>query len=158
MVGCVPHTGQLGFLRSFSSRNFIPRASKSSKRPMRLSPRPRISLMVSIAWMEPTIPGRTPRTPPSAQQGTRPGGGFRIEAAVARTIGHSENGGLPFESEDRAVDVGLSQEDAGIVDEIARGKIVGAIDDDVEVFEKFESVGASQLRFERLDLNVRVQV
>jgi len=27
-------------------------------------------------------------------------------------------------------------------------EIVGAIDDDVEVFEKFESVGASQLRFD----------
>jgi len=33
------------------------------------------------------------------------------------------------------------QQDAGIVDEIAGGKIVGAIDDDVEVLEKFESVG-----------------
>src|SRR5947209_2897345 len=65
----------IGFLRSLSSRNFIPRASNKSKRPTRFSPQPRISLMVSIAWIEPTIPGRTPRTPPSAQEGTSPGGG-----------------------------------------------------------------------------------
>src|SRR5437016_3011522 len=53
----------------------MPSASNNSKRPTRLSPRPRINLIVSIAWMEPTIPGRTPSTPPSAQEGTRPGGG-----------------------------------------------------------------------------------
>src|SRR5713226_3461333 len=34
---------------------------------------------------------------------------FWIEASVARPIGHSENGGLPFEPENRAVHVWLSQ-------------------------------------------------
>src|SRR5260370_31558576 len=75
MVRFVPHIGQFGFLRSLSPRNFIPSASNSNKRPTRLSPRPRMSLIVSIAWMDPTIPGSTPSTPPSAQEGTSPGGG-----------------------------------------------------------------------------------
>ena len=39
------------------------------------SPMPRINLSVSVAWMVPMIPGSTPRTPPSAQLGTSPGGG-----------------------------------------------------------------------------------
>jgi len=55
---------------------------------------------------------------------------------------------LPFEAENRAVDIGLAEQDAGVVDEIARGEIVGAIDDDVEVLEKFEGVGAGELCFE----------
>ena len=35
----------------------------------------RISLTVSVAWISPMVPGRIPNTPPSAQLGTRPGGG-----------------------------------------------------------------------------------
>lgn len=34
-----------------------------------------MSLMASVAWRVPMMPGRMPRTPPSAQEGTRPGGG-----------------------------------------------------------------------------------
>ena len=36
---------------------------------------PVISLIASVAWIEPITPGRTPNTPPSAQLGTVPGGG-----------------------------------------------------------------------------------
>ncbi len=36
----------------------------------------RISLMVSMAWREPMMPGRTPRTPASAQLGTASGAGM----------------------------------------------------------------------------------
>src|SRR6266849_5343844 len=83
---------------------------------------------------------------------------FRIEAAVARATGHAEKSGLPLEAENRAVHIGLAEQNARVVDEIARGEIVGAIDDDIEVLEKFERVGASQLRLKRLDLNVRIEV
>ena len=74
-VGCVPQAGQSGFLRSFSVRNCMLSASTSSKRPTSVSPMPRISLITSVAWMTPTSPGRMPSTPPSAHEGTRPGGG-----------------------------------------------------------------------------------
>ena len=36
---------------------------------------PITSLRASAACMEPMIPGRTPSTPTSAQEGARPGGG-----------------------------------------------------------------------------------
>src|SRR6266478_6146156 len=83
---------------------------------------------------------------------------LRIKAAVARTIGHAENGGLPLKPENRTVHVWLSQQNAGVIDEIARRKIVSPIDDDIKVLEEFERVGAGQLRFDRLDLNVRIEV
>src|SRR6266513_1822995 len=83
---------------------------------------------------------------------------FRIEAAVARTIGHAKNGGLPFKPENRTVHVWLPQQDTCVINKIPRGEIVSPIDDDVEVLEEFERVGAGQLRFERLDLNVWIEV
>src|SRR3981081_626286 len=61
---------------------------------------------------------------------------FRIQAAVARTIRHAEDGDLAFESKDGAVHVGLAEQDAGIVYEIARGKIVRAINNDVKILEE----------------------
>ena len=39
------------------------------------SPPPSSSLIASVAWIVPITPGSTPSTPPSAQLGTRPGGG-----------------------------------------------------------------------------------
>ena len=44
-----PQTGQSGFLRSFSSRNRMASASKSSRRPTRDSPLPMMSFSVSAA-------------------------------------------------------------------------------------------------------------
>jgi len=35
-------------------------------------------LIVSIAWIEPTMPGKTPNTPASAQLGASSGGGGQI--------------------------------------------------------------------------------
>ena len=50
---------------NFSGLDFV----KTIKNP------PKIILTTSVACMRPTIPGRIPRTPPSAQLGTKPGGG-----------------------------------------------------------------------------------
>src|SRR5258705_1339425 len=83
---------------------------------------------------------------------------FRIQAAIAGTIGHAENGGLAFEAKNRAVHVGLAEQDASIVHEIAGRKIVRAVDDDIEVLEEFERVGAGELRFEAQDLYVGIEV
>ena len=43
--------------------------------PINGSPNPTISLIASSACSDPMIPGSTPRTPPSAHEGTRSGGG-----------------------------------------------------------------------------------
>ncbi len=53
-----------------------------------------------------------------------------------------EDAGLALESEDGAVDVGLAQQDAGVVDQIAGGEVVRAVGDDVVVLENVEGVGA----------------
>ena len=44
-------------------------------RPINDSPRPSSNLIVSRAWIEPTIPGKTPSTPASAQLGASSAGG-----------------------------------------------------------------------------------
>ncbi len=51
------------------------RLSNSSSRLTSGSPTPRISLIVSTAWMVPMTPHIAPSTPASAQLGTAPGGG-----------------------------------------------------------------------------------
>src|SRR5207302_9256357 len=83
---------------------------------------------------------------------------FRIKAAVARAIGHAENGSLAFEPENRTVHVWLPQQNTCVINKIPRGEIVSPVDDDIKILEEFERVGAGQLRFERLDLNVRIEV
>ena len=50
-------------------------ASTSKRRPASVVPMPNKILSVSVAWIVPISPGSTPNTPPSAQLGTRPGGG-----------------------------------------------------------------------------------
>ncbi len=65
----------MGLGRSFNSRNFICKASYSNNRPLRVLPCFITILTVSVAWMSPIIPGKIPSTPPSAQDGTIPGGG-----------------------------------------------------------------------------------
>ena len=80
---------------------------------------------------------------------------FGIEAAVARPPGIAEDGGLAFKPEDRAVDIGLAQQHAGVVDQIARREIVGAVDDDVVIAEQVEGVLAGQARLVGVDANRR---
>src|SRR6185369_16133260 len=55
---------------------------------------------------------------------------LRIQTTITSSLLCPENTRLTFEPEDRAVDVWLAAQHAGIVDEITRGKVVGAIDDD----------------------------
>ena len=67
-----------GFPSSHSYRtvsNRIESASTISRRPTRLSPKPTISRITSIAIRLPMTPASAPRTPASAQVGIAPGGG-----------------------------------------------------------------------------------
>src|SRR5678816_3776013 len=56
------------------------------------------------------------------------------ETTVTRTVA-TEEAHLAFEAEHAAVHVGNAERGAGVVDEIARRKIVGAVDHDVMVPE-----------------------
>ncbi len=77
-----------------------------------------------------------------------------IEAAVARPAGIMEDGGLPFKAKDRAVNIRLIQQNASVVDEIARGEIIGAVDDDVVFAEQIQRVRAGQARLVGIDANL----
>ena len=79
-----------------------------------------------------------------------------IEAAVARTFLGGEDAGLSFEAENRSVDVGLAGQHAGVVHQVARGKIVGAVGDDVELAKQFERVLAGEPGVELPDIQERI--
>ena len=83
---------------------------------------------------------------------------LRIQAAVARPVRIAEDCDLTLEAENRAVNIRLAEQHAGVVDEIARGEIVGAIDDDVVVLEQIERVFAGQPRFVAIDLDIGIQI
>ena len=67
-----------------------------------------------------------------------------------------EHARLALETEDRSVNVGLAAEHAGVIDEVARGKVVGPIDDDVEVAEQLQGVGAGQTGFKLAHVDVGI--
>jgi len=92
-------------------------------------------------------------------RGNEAGGrGFGIEATIAGAVGHAEDSDLALEAEDGAVDVGLAEEDAGVVDEVAGGEVVGAVDDYVVILEEFESVGAGEFGLVGGDLDVGIEI
>src|SRR6185503_17191523 len=66
--------------------------------------------------------------------------------------------GLPLEAEDRAVDVRFLEEDAGVVGEIARREIIGAIDDDVVRADDIESVLAGDAGVMDDDFDVGIEL
>ena len=148
--------GSSGASAPGTSSRARPRGGAGRRAGLRL---PRISLIVSVAWITPRSPGRIPSTPPSAQDGHEPGRRrLGVEAAVAGSLLRPEDGGLPLEAEDRGVDVGLAGQHAGVVDEVARREVVGSVGDDVEVADDRERVLGGQPLLERHDLDVRVQI
>src|SRR5881398_1632380 len=87
MVGLSPQTGQFGSRRRLTSLNSVASASKRSSRPTSGSPIPRQSLSASLACSEPTMPGSTPSTPPSAQLGASSGGGVVDQVSRREVVG-----------------------------------------------------------------------
>ncbi len=83
---------------------------------------------------------------------------LREETAVARALFGIEHRRLPLETEDAAVDVGLAQQHAGVISQITRREVVGAVDDDVVGREQFQCVSRGQRHFVRVHLHVGVDV
>jgi hypothetical protein len=81
---------------------------------------------------------------------------LRIQAAIAGAFLGGKHAGLAFEAKDRTVNIGLAGEHAGIVDQITRGEVVGAVGDDVELAKYFQSVLAGQPGLERAQFQKRV--
>ena len=80
-----------------------------------------------------------------------------IEAAVARAVLGGEHRRLAFEAEDAAVGVRHPHQHAGVVHQVARREVVGAVEDDVVALEQAHRVVGRQRLFVGLDLHVRVQ-
>ena len=57
-----------------------------------------------------------------------------------------------------AVDVRNAEQHRGVVDQIPRGEVIGAVDDEVVTPRNLECVGGGDSRCVRLDVNVRVDV
>ena len=84
-------------------------------------------------------------------------GRLGVEAAIARAALRPEDARLALEAEDRAVDVRLAEEVAGVVRQVARLEVVRAVDDHVVAAQDVERVLAAERRRVRLDRDVRVQ-
>src|SRR5690606_25260430 len=75
---------------------------------------------------------------------------LRVEAAIAGALARPEGGDLTVEAEDRAVDDGDALPHARVVDEVARGEVVEAVDDHVPALvEDAVDVGAVEPLLER---------
>src|SRR5687768_8491488 len=83
---------------------------------------------------------------------------FSEETPVARSVRRAEYRRLPLESINTAVHVRNSEENGCVVDEIARGKIVGAVEDQVVSPRDFERVPGSEARGIRLDVYAGIDV
>src|SRR5205814_5854161 len=81
-----------------------------------------------------------------------------VKTAIARTVARIEDRDLPLEAEDRAEDVRLAEDRAGVVDEIACREVVGAVEDDVVVAKDVERVVGGQDDVVCDHLDVRIQI
>jgi len=96
--------------------------------------------MVSVAWIVPTTPGRTPKTPASAHDGTRPGAAARGRCTGSTGLPSREHRRLALEPEDGPERVGLPEQHARVVHQVARREVVGAVEHDVVPLEDAEGV------------------
>ena len=84
--------------------------------------------------------------------------GLRVEAAVAGAVLGPEDGGLAVEAVDRAPDVRLVQQHARVVDQVAGGEVVGAVDDQVVWLEDLHHVRRVEPLLVQDHVDVRVDV
>ena len=67
-----------------------------------------------------------------------------------------KDGYLAFELEDRAMDEGFIEEESGIICAEARGEIIGAVEDEVVVFDDIETVIGVEIARMLHDFDMRV--
>ena len=71
-----PHAGHDGIAAHLEgAKALVQRVVGQESTDQRIAQLSRINLMVSIAWIDPTMPGSTPSTPASAQLGASSAGG-----------------------------------------------------------------------------------
>ena len=80
------------------------------------------------------------------------------EASVTWALFSIEHRRLSLEAEDGAIGVGLSQQNAGVVDQIPGWEIVRAVHDDIEITQYLQCVVRGEAGVEPLDLRVGIEV
>ena len=97
---------------------------------------------------------------PALGAGRHQPGGRRLgeQAAVARSRPRVEHAHLPVEAEDRAVHVGLAQQHAHVVGQVARREVIRAVDDHVVIGGDAHGVRRSERLVVSVHLDVGVQV
>ena len=107
---------------------------------------PMIILIASIACITPMIPGKHAKHSALCTTRHHPGRRrLREHATVTGTTQmRRENRALTVKSKDRSVDIRFLRQDADIIRQVARRKIVRSINDDVIVLNKLHRVLASK--------------
>ena len=146
-----PCSGQAGSLAIATSRTRASSASISSRRPLkrRADPENQLQRLAGLPGADES--GEHAEHP--ALRATRHAAfGRRLgkEAAITRTA-RREHADLSVEAKDRAVDVGLVFETAGVVDEVTRAERIGRIDDDIVEADQFARVARVEARLDRVE-------
>ena len=156
---CAPgrQVGQLGSRRSDSSEKRVPSASKVRSRPTSGSPMPSSSFSTSLAWMSPMSPGSTPSTPASAQEGASLRAAATDETAVTGADARKQGGRLTLEAIDASVNQGNALQYAGIVEQVAGGKVVPPVHHHLEALDDPQHVRRGEALGEGQDLDAGIE-
>ncbi len=127
--------------------------SMVKRRPSRFSPRPSIYFTASPACIAPITPATAPSTPSTGLG--RPHSSSRSPVACARrTVEYSQlPGKLPY----RGIDPWRTDGGAGVVDEVARDEVVGAVEKQVVAGDKRLGILCSQKSGDGLNLDFTVE-
>src|SRR5207244_5062132 len=80
------------------------------------------------------------------------GRGLENTAKAGRLAGHNCHG-LPMTADTPAVDPGLFQFHRGVVDQVTNLEVVRSVENQIDVFDQFENIGAINVRDHWLDVH-----
>lgn len=137
-----------------ASRNVMSRRSKERRRPARRSPKPETSLIASIAARQPTVPETAPKTGKRRLHA----GGSSMEAAEARGLSRKKRRDARFELVHRAFDHRLLLPLTLAIEQEALAEERRAVDDDVRESDQGSGVLFSDVLWDRLDPEARIEL
>jgi len=140
MVGCSPQTAQRGLRFTFTLRKSMRRAFHTSRVSVKRPSRPKSDFRASVACKHPTTPATAPNTPPANKRHSPRRRRLVENTPVARTDARPHSHQLAVETQDAGMGEGFVAQDAGVVDEKLRRKVVGAVDHKVVVLDQVQDV------------------